>query len=77
MSLDRGEFSLFLFHDDVEELLVAAMDQEDAFQVIQEVWGPDAADELVLSRLSMYPDLRVQHRGLLGEGPPGKFRQPS
>lgn len=46
---------LFLIYDDVEEFLVAAGDANDAYKVIEEEFGPEAADELACSRLREYP----------------------
>jgi len=50
------ELHLFVFHDDVEEFCVSAYDKEDAFDVIEEQFGSDAADDLIMSRLSCYSD---------------------
>lgn len=46
----------FLFYDDVEEFFVIAADRSDAFFVIEEAFGAEAADELISSRLAEYPD---------------------
>jgi hypothetical protein len=47
---------LFIFYDGIEEIIVAANDREDAFTVIEEQFGAEAADELIMSRMSEYPD---------------------
>jgi hypothetical protein len=55
---------LFLFSDDIEEFLVVAADRNDAFMVIEEKFGADAADELVMSKLYEYPDSFQFREGL-------------
>ena len=68
----------FLFHDDIEEILVAAIDPNDAFMVIQEAYGKKAADGLILARLTEVacpPGTAVMGRGILATGRPGTFRR--
>jgi hypothetical protein len=47
---------LFLFYDSLEEFLVVAKDRNDAFMVIEERYGAEAADELIMSKMIEYPD---------------------
>lgn len=55
---------LFIFHDDIEEIMVAAKDRDDAFVLIEEQYGAEAADELVLSFMDEYPpDMVVTKKG--------------
>lgn len=62
---------LFLFYDDIEEILVAAADKGDAFAVIEERWGAEAADALIMASLSeVKPEtaedlLKDKSRGIL------------
>jgi hypothetical protein len=68
---------LFLFHDGIEEVLIGAADTSDAFAVIEERWGADAADELILAHLDEYRDdvaaSVAPSRGILGHGDPNTF----
>lgn len=80
----KRKLHLYLFHDDIEEFLVAAKDKEDAFTVIEEAHGSDAADQLVMSGLHEYPDnFKLQpdktagklasKRKIVSHGGPGTF----
>lgn len=81
---------LFLFYDDVEEIVVAATDREDAFKVVEEKYGKEAADLLIMSHMLEYPpdfELTARHlaaniaddpagRRVAVKGGPGHFRKP-
>lgn len=58
------QMRLYHFTDDIESLWVAATDADDAFKVIEELWGADAADTLVLSKLTD-KGLTATERGLI------------
>jgi len=53
----KSTLHLYIFYDDVEEILVAAKDRDDAFNVVDEAYAPykNCGDNLILSRLSEYP----------------------
>jgi hypothetical protein len=55
-TFERLYMKLFLFYDSLEEFLVVANDRNDAFMVIEERYGAEAADELIMSKMIEYPD---------------------
>lgn len=55
MSNATEELRLFIFHDDIEEIMVSARDGNDAFDVVDEALGDGVADDLILSFLNEYP----------------------
>lgn len=66
--------NLFLFYDDIEEILVSAADRNDAFTVIEEQWGSEAADALILSRLRDLGPTSLA-RKLIRHEKPGTFKK--
>lgn len=66
--------NLFLFYDDIEEILVSAADRNDAFTVIEEWWGAEAADALIMSRLKEYGPTGIT-RGIVAHDEPGAFKK--
>ena len=54
--MKKSKLKLFVFSDDVEQILISAYDREDAFNVVEEQFGDEAADELIISKLYEYPN---------------------
>jgi len=70
---------LFLFHDGIEEILVAARDPEDAFTVVDEAFGKGAGDDLITSFMGEYgsevASVIAKRRRVVLRDKPGRFRK--